>query len=243
MQPTHSHARRVAVPTPQPSLALPRCHDTLGRLCPSGRPPEVIRARSRSRGALPGASMQAARLHPRAPFATARRPARFPAAAVPSSSYGDSHPCSRPERRLTRGTATQKLGRGLGAEPQREFVQEGAAVGEWRARKPGRALRRRPLCPGDYSSMPTRGVLPAGIRSRLRSSAPEPANLEKRLMGRGTMTVTPGQLGASIPSPRDGERETGIQEQLRLGACSSMWGWASLSLSKGQQKQCVLGTV
>lgn len=217
MQPTHSHA-------PQAPLALPRPHDTLRRLCPSRRPPEVVRARSRSRSALLGASMRTARLQPRAPSAAARLTARLPRSLSPELSYRDSRPCSRPKHRLTCGGATQRLGQGLGAEPRREIGVEGADAGAWRARKPSGALRRRRLCP-EGSSMLTRGVPPARIWSRLRSSAPEPAKLEKRLMGRGMPLTSPGQLGASIPgSTRDGERETGIQE-----ACSTPWGRASSS--------------
>lgn len=166
---------------PSPSFAA--ATPSGDRAHPHRRPPAGVRARSRSRGGLLGASMRAARLHPRAPSApgTARSPARFPVAAIASSAAETAVRAPAHERRLTCTAACQKLGRGLGAGPPCEVGVEG--VGAW-----GRGELRCPVTrfrcrgsaqpPGLLRAHQGSGHTRGGPPARIPSSAVKPANLE-----------------------------------------------------------------
>lgn len=116
----------LGVPSPSPAAATP----SGDRAHPPQHPPAGVRARSRSRGGLLGASMRAARLHPRALSApgTARSPAGFPVPEVASSVAETAVRAPAHERRLTCTAASQRLGRALGAEPPCEVRVEGVGA-------------------------------------------------------------------------------------------------------------------
>lgn len=209
LQPTPPRAKVQPPPLrkhsgyPSPSLAAATPSGDRAHL--PRRPPAGVRARSRSRGGLLGASMRAARLHPRAPSApgTARSPARFPVAAIASSAAETAVRAPAHERRLTCIAASKKLGRALGAGPPCEVGVDG--VGAW-----GRRELRCPVTRYRGSAQPP-GLLRAhqgghtrgGPPARIPSSALKRANLEAD-GSRDRRLSRPGHPGASVLcSPRN----------------------------------------